>query len=72
MVLNIKEFSIGSKGGLAATKGGGIDVQTVYRLLKDPDVSLILMDVRSAEDFEKSHILSDRSISVPEAAVPPG
>lgn len=50
----------------------GMDVHTIYRLLKDPDVKLILMDVRSTNDFADSHISSAKVISVPESAVTPG
>jgi hypothetical protein len=51
---------------------GGITVPAVYRLMSDSNVSVLLMDVRSCEDFSMSHIKSIDCISIPAECLKPG
>ncbi|XP_068131483.1 ubiquitin carboxyl-terminal hydrolase 8 [Hyperolius riggenbachi] len=49
---------------------GSISPEKLFSMMKDPDINVVIMDVRKADDFMESHI--QHSISVPEEAVSPG
>ncbi|KAM9312638.1 ubiquitin carboxyl-terminal hydrolase 8 [Gastrophryne carolinensis] len=49
---------------------GSITPEKLFAMLKNPDINVIIMDARKANDFEESHILP--SVSVPEEAISPG
>lgn len=51
---------------------GGVTVQSVFRLMSDATVSVLLMDVRSRDDFTMSHIKSIDCINVPAECLKPG
>ena len=44
---------------------GGVTSAGLYRLLLDSSVSVLIMDVRSCDDFNASHIKTADCISVP-------
>ena len=49
----------------AATPPGGVTVAGLYRVLRDSSVSVLLMDVRSRDDFNMSHVKTADCINVP-------
>ncbi|XP_069839566.1 ubiquitin carboxyl-terminal hydrolase 8 [Dendropsophus ebraccatus] len=49
---------------------GSITPEKLYAMMKDPDIDVVIMDVRRVKDFEESHI--KLSINVPEEAISPG
>ena len=44
----------------------------LYKHLKDKNISLIMIDARRTDDFEKSHIQDSRCINVPANIIRPG
>lgn len=53
---------------------GSISAKDLFQLMKDPSISVLVMDARSRQDFEESQMCvpSQTCISVPEEAVSPG
>jgi len=51
---------------------GGVTAQSVFRLMSDANVCVLLMDVRSRDDFITSHIKSIDCINVPADCLKPG
>lgn len=53
---------------------GSISAEGLYHLIKDSSINVLVMDVRSRQDFEESHMCvpSQTCISVPEEAISPG
>ncbi|KAM4749522.1 ubiquitin carboxyl-terminal hydrolase 8 [Rhinophrynus dorsalis] len=49
---------------------GAITPEKLFTMMDDQNISVIIMDARSAQDFQESHIQS--SISVPQEAISPG
>ncbi|KAG8440543.1 hypothetical protein GDO86_006330 [Hymenochirus boettgeri] len=49
---------------------GAITPENLFAMMKDQNISLIIMDARSSKDFQESHIQA--SISVPQEAISPG
>ncbi|KAJ1180428.1 hypothetical protein NDU88_005649 [Pleurodeles waltl] len=47
-----------------------ITAEKLFSMLKDENIRVIMMDVRTSEDFQESHIYN--SISIPEEAIMPG
>ncbi|XP_026996022.2 ubiquitin carboxyl-terminal hydrolase 8 isoform X2 [Tachysurus fulvidraco] len=58
----------------AAPLNGGISAQQLYTMMKDPNLSVLVMDTRKQADFEESHMAvpNQTCISVPEEAIRPG
>ncbi|XP_067352066.1 ubiquitin carboxyl-terminal hydrolase 8 isoform X2 [Channa argus] len=58
----------------AAVPAGGITAETLFHMMKDKAIAIIVMDARSYKDFEESHIQvpAQTCISVPEEAISPG
>jgi len=48
-----------------AAPSGGLTSAALYRLLRDSSVSVLLMDVRSRDDFNMSHVKTADCINVP-------
>uniref|UniRef100_A0A8C1GU40 ubiquitinyl hydrolase 1 n=1 Tax=Cyprinus carpio TaxID=7962 RepID=A0A8C1GU40_CYPCA len=67
----VKEEPSNSKTG--ADKGS-ISAKDLFQLMKDPSISVLVMDARSRQDFQESQICvpSQTCISVPEEAISPG
>lgn len=59
---------------IAALPAGGITAEKLFNMMKDQTITIIVMDSRSHQDFEESHIHvpAQSCISVPEEAVSPG
>ncbi|KAK3549361.1 hypothetical protein QTP70_034603 [Hemibagrus guttatus] len=57
-----------------APLSGGISAQQLYTMMKDPSLSVLVMDTRKKDDFEESRMAvpNQRCISVPEEAIRPG
>ncbi|XP_053534175.1 ubiquitin carboxyl-terminal hydrolase 8 [Ictalurus punctatus] len=57
-----------------APLSGGISAQQLYTMMKDPTLTVLVMDTRKQADFEESHMAvpNQKCISVPEEAVSPG
>ncbi|KAB5574591.1 hypothetical protein PHYPO_G00210710 [Pangasianodon hypophthalmus] len=57
-----------------APLSGGISAQQLYSMMKDPNLSVLVMDARKQADFEESHMAvpNQKCISVPEEAIRPG
>ncbi|XP_043120214.1 ubiquitin carboxyl-terminal hydrolase 8 isoform X2 [Puntigrus tetrazona] len=53
---------------------GSISAKDLFQLMKDPSISVLVMDARSRQDFEESQMCvpSQTCISVPEEAISPG
>ncbi|XP_048025458.1 ubiquitin carboxyl-terminal hydrolase 8 isoform X1 [Megalobrama amblycephala] len=53
---------------------GSISAEALFHLMKDPSISVLVMDARRRQDFEESQMCvpSQTCISVPEEAVSPG
>ncbi|XP_051580072.1 ubiquitin carboxyl-terminal hydrolase 8-like [Myxocyprinus asiaticus] len=53
---------------------GSISAEGLFHLMKDPSISVLVMDARSRQDFEESQMCvpSQTCISVPEEAISPG
>ena len=51
---------------------GKLTCAQLYQMLEDRDTQLILMDVRSIEDFQESRLTHKAIINVPASAVKPG
>ncbi|XP_051952951.1 ubiquitin carboxyl-terminal hydrolase 8-like [Xyrauchen texanus] len=53
---------------------GSISAEGLFHLIKDPSISVLVMDARSRQDFEESQMCvpSQMCISVPEEAISPG
>ncbi|KAG8575576.1 hypothetical protein GDO81_009604 [Engystomops pustulosus] len=49
---------------------GSITPEKLFAMIKEPDITVVIMDARKAKDFEESHI--NTSINVPEEAISPG
>jgi len=56
----------------AAAPPGGLTVAGLYRLMSDSSSSILLMDVRSRDDFSNSHVKSTDCINVPADCLPLG
>ncbi|XP_035252166.1 ubiquitin carboxyl-terminal hydrolase 8-like isoform X1 [Anguilla anguilla] len=58
----------------AAVPPGGVTPEALFRIMREPSVSLVVMDARSRRDFEESQILvpSQSCISVPAEIISPG
>lgn len=58
----------------AALPAGGITAEKLFNMMKDQTITIIVMDARSHQDFEESHIQvpAQTCISVPEEAISPG
>jgi len=56
----------------SAAPSGGITSAGLYRLLRDSTLSVLLMDVRSRDDFNSSHVKTADCISVPADCIQPG
>jgi len=56
----------------AAAPPGGLTVAGLYRLLCDSNVSVLLMDVRSRDDFNASHVKTADCINIPADCLQPG
>ncbi|XP_061100881.1 ubiquitin carboxyl-terminal hydrolase 8-like [Conger conger] len=72
----VKEEKKGTKieNPIATVCPGGITAERLYKMMKDPNMSIIVMDARSRSDFDESRILVplQNCISVPEEAISPG
>ncbi|KAF5889956.1 ubiquitin carboxyl-terminal hydrolase 8 [Clarias magur] len=57
-----------------APLSGGVSAQQLYTMIKDPNLSVLVMDTRKQADFEESHMAvpNQKCISVPEEAISPG
>ncbi|XP_052387271.1 ubiquitin carboxyl-terminal hydrolase 8-like isoform X10 [Carassius gibelio] len=53
---------------------GSISAKDLFQLMKDPSISVLVMDARSRQDFQESQMCvpSQTYISVPEEAISPG
>uniref|UniRef100_A0A672GNV2 Ubiquitin carboxyl-terminal hydrolase n=1 Tax=Salarias fasciatus TaxID=181472 RepID=A0A672GNV2_SALFA len=53
---------------------GGITAEKLFHMMKDQTITTIVMDARSRQDFEQSHmqVPTQNCISVPEEAISPG
>lgn len=53
---------------------GGITAEKLFHMIKDPAITVLVMDARCQKDFEESHIQVPPQIciSVPEEAINPG
>ncbi|XP_059363007.1 ubiquitin carboxyl-terminal hydrolase 8-like isoform X2 [Carassius carassius] len=53
---------------------GSISAKDLFQLMKDPSISVLVMDARSRQDFQESQMCvpSQTCISVPEEAISPG
>lgn len=49
---------------------GSITPEKLFAMMKDPEINVIIMDARKANDFNESHI--QNSVSIPEEAISPG
>ena len=56
----------------AGAPPGGITVAGLRQVLCDSSVSVLLMDVRSREDFSASHVKTADCINVPADCLQPG
>lgn len=67
----VKEEPNNSKTGCDK---GSISAKDLFQLMKDPSISVLVMDARSRQDFEESQMCvpSQTYISVPEEAISPG
>lgn len=67
----VKEEPNSSKTGCDK---GSISAEGLFRLMKDPSISVLVMDTRPSQDFQESQMCvpSQTCISVPEEAVSPG
>ncbi|XP_026142702.1 ubiquitin carboxyl-terminal hydrolase 8 isoform X1 [Carassius auratus] len=65
-----EEPSNGKTGG----DKGSISAKDLFQLMKDPSISVLVMDARSRQDFQESQMCvpSQTCISVPEEAISPG
>ncbi|TRZ01985.1 hypothetical protein DNTS_024159 [Danionella cerebrum] len=54
--------------------GGSVTAECLFRMMKDPEISVLVMDARSTRDFQESQMCvpEQRCISVPEEAISPG
>lgn len=59
---------------LSLSPAGSVSAEGLYHLMKDSSINVLVMDARSRQDFEDSHMCvpSQTCISVPEEAVSPG
>ncbi|XP_029947823.1 ubiquitin carboxyl-terminal hydrolase 8 [Salarias fasciatus] len=58
----------------APQPAGGITAEKLFHMMKDQTITTIVMDARSRQDFEQSHmqVPTQNCISVPEEAISPG
>lgn len=56
----------------AKTSPGVISCNQLFDLFEDRDAQLIIMDVRSMEDFQETRINHKNVINVPAEAIKPG
>ncbi|XP_059209698.1 ubiquitin carboxyl-terminal hydrolase 8 [Centropristis striata] len=58
----------------AVVPAGGICAEKLFKMMKDQTITIIVMDARSQNDFEESHIQvpGQTCVSVPEEAISPG
>ncbi|XP_052096420.1 ubiquitin carboxyl-terminal hydrolase 8-like [Mytilus californianus] len=67
-----KEKEVKDEPVTPKTIQGQITPTSLYTLLQEPDIQLIIMDVRSDKDFKESHINQKCCINIPVEIVPPG
>ena len=51
---------------------GSITPEELYRLFQDSDKSVLVLDARSTEQFEASHMMYKMCASIPDSAIKPG
>ncbi|CAC5425634.1 USP8 [Mytilus coruscus] len=67
-----KEKEVKDEPVTPKTIQGQITPTSLYTLLQEQDIQLIIMDVRSDKDFKESHITHKCCINIPVEIVPPG
>lgn len=69
--INGDKKELGRKNEVSSNApNGSITPEKLFVMMKDPGITVVIMDARRAKDFEESHIIS--SINIPEEAISPG
>ncbi|XP_040269971.1 ubiquitin carboxyl-terminal hydrolase 8 [Bufo bufo] len=69
--INGDKKELGRKNEVSSkVPNGSITPEKLFVMMKDPGITVVIMDARRAKDFEESHIIS--SINIPEEAISPG